>query len=49
MIMGKWLEGRVIENRHWTPALFSLRVAGPMLQFEAGQFVRIAIEERIAT
>lgn len=46
--MGKWLEGRVIENRHWTDALFSLRVEAPRLRFEAGQFVRIAIEERIA-
>jgi ferredoxin--NADP+ reductase len=44
----KWLEGRVIENRHWTEALFSLRVEGPRLGFEAGQFVRIALEERIA-
>jgi ferredoxin--NADP+ reductase len=44
----KWLEGRVIENRHWTEALFSLRVEAPRLSFEAGQFVRIAIEERIA-
>jgi ferredoxin--NADP+ reductase len=42
----KWLEGRVIENRHWTGALFSLRVAGAPLQFEAGQFVRIALDER---
>jgi ferredoxin--NADP+ reductase len=44
----KWLEGRVIENRRWTDALFSLRVEGPRLKFEAGQFVRIALEERIA-
>ncbi|HWD23445.1 MAG TPA: ferredoxin--NADP reductase [Burkholderiales bacterium] len=41
---GKWLEGRVIENRHWTEALFSLRVAGVALAFEAGQFVRIALD-----
>lgn len=40
----KWLEGRVIENRHWTEALFSLRVAGAPLSFEAGQFVRIALD-----
>lgn len=46
--MSKWLEGRVIENRHWTDALFSLRVEAPRLRFEAGQFVRIAIDERIA-
>ncbi|OGA60565.1 MAG: ferredoxin--NADP(+) reductase [Betaproteobacteria bacterium RIFCSPLOWO2_12_FULL_65_14] len=47
----KWLEGRVIENRHWTEALFSLRVAGAAIAFEAGQFVRIALDiggERIA-
>jgi ferredoxin--NADP+ reductase len=44
----KWLEGRVIENRHWTDALFSLRVEAPRLAFEAGQFVRIALDERIA-
>ena len=44
----KWLEGRVIENRRWTERLFSLRVEGPRLGFEAGQFVRIALEERIA-
>ena len=41
---GKWLEGRVLENRHWTEALFSLRVAGVALSFEAGQFVRIALD-----
>jgi ferredoxin/flavodoxin---NADP+ reductase len=40
----KWLGGRVIENRHWTDALFSLRVEAPRLDFEAGQFVRIGVE-----
>ena len=40
----KWLEGRVVENRRWTEALFSLRVAGAPLGFEAGQFVRIALD-----
>jgi ferredoxin--NADP+ reductase len=47
----KWFAGRVIENRHWTDALFSLRVEGVQLAFEAGQFVRIALDiggERIA-
>lgn len=39
-----WLEGKVIENRRWTRSLFSLRVAAPPLAFEAGQFVRIALE-----
>jgi ferredoxin/flavodoxin---NADP+ reductase len=46
-----WLEGKVLENRHWTETLFSLRVAAPRMHFEAGQFVRIALDigaERIA-
>ena len=46
--MAKWLEARVLENRHWTDALFSLRVEAPRLSFEAGQFVRIALEETLA-
>jgi ferredoxin--NADP+ reductase len=47
----KWLPARVTENRHWTDALFSLRVEGPRLAFEAGQFVRLALDvegERVA-
>ena len=40
----KWLTGRVVENRHWTENLFSLRVEAPKLRFEAGQFVRIALD-----
>ena len=47
----KWLTGRVVENRHWTETLFSLRVEGAPLKFQAGQFVRIALDiegERVA-
>jgi ferredoxin/flavodoxin---NADP+ reductase len=47
----KWPTGRLIENRQWTETLFSLRVAGAALGFEAGQFVRIALDingERVA-
>ncbi len=39
-----WLNGRIIENRHWTDSLFSLRVEGVKLGFQAGQFVRIALD-----
>jgi len=39
-----WLAGRVVENRHWTEALFSLRVENAPLRYQAGQFVRIALE-----
>jgi ferredoxin--NADP+ reductase len=46
-----WLEGTVVENRHWTETLFSVRVEGVQLAFQAGQFVRIALDvngERVA-
>ena len=49
--MTTWLTATVVENRHWTGALFSLRVHGVSLSFEAGQFVRIALDvdgERVA-
>src|SRR5687767_11454551 len=53
--MSSWLEGKVVENRAWTKSLFSLRVSmgqpGPRLSFEAGQFVRLALDiagERVA-
>jgi ferredoxin/flavodoxin---NADP+ reductase len=39
-----WLEGTVVENKHWTETLFSLRLQGVKLAFEAGQFVRIALD-----
>jgi len=42
--MSGWLQGRVVENRRWTDALFSLRVEAPPLRFEAGQFVKLALE-----
>ena len=39
-----WITGKVVENRHWTDTLFSLRVEGASLRFQAGQFVRIALD-----
>jgi ferredoxin/flavodoxin---NADP+ reductase len=46
-----WHQGTIVENRHWTESLFSLRLTGPKLEFQAGQFVRIALDiqgERVA-
>jgi len=39
-----WLSGRVVDNRHWSESLFSLRVEGVRVGFRAGQFVRIALD-----
>ena len=49
--MTQWFDTEVVENRHWSETLFSLRVKGATLDFEAGQFVRIALDidgERVA-
>ena len=46
--MSTWLETRVIDNRHWTDSAFSLRLEAPRLDFQAGQFVRIALEPELA-
>lgn len=42
--MTQWFETEVVENRHWTESLFTLRVQGAPLAFEPGQFVRIALD-----
>ncbi|MET0068314.1 MAG: ferredoxin--NADP reductase [Candidatus Thiodiazotropha sp.] len=49
--MDQWLEGEVVEKRHWCDKLYSLRVAADVDPFTAGQFTRLALEvdgERIA-
>jgi len=49
--MSNWLEGRVVGQKRWTDRLCSLQVAAPLGRFEAGQFVKLALDvggERIA-
>lgn len=49
--MSKWLEGRVVGQKHWTDRLLSLQVAAPLGPFQAGQFVKLALDvagERVA-
>ena len=49
--MSKWLEGRVVGQKRWTDRLCSLQVAASLGRFEAGQFVKLALDaggERIA-
>ncbi len=49
--MEKWLEGTVVEKRHWSDKLYSLRLKAPVEGFTAGQFTRLALEidgERVA-
>ena len=49
--MSAWLEGRVAGQTRWTERLFSLRVEAPFGAFQAGQFVKLALDvagERVA-
>jgi ferredoxin/flavodoxin---NADP+ reductase len=39
----RWVEGRVLANRHWTEQLYSLQVDASVEPFEAGQFGRLGL------
>ena len=42
--MSSWVDATVIENKHWTQSLYSLRIQGAINQFEAGQFGRLGLQ-----
>ena len=49
--MADWLKGKVTEKIQWNERLFSLRIKTDFKEFNAGQFVRVALDidgERIA-
>ena len=51
MLESNLVEGRVVENKHWTEHLYSLRVEAGDVPFTAGQFGKLALDidgERIA-
>jgi len=42
--MSRWIEGRVVNNRHWTDQLYSLQVDADIEGFSAGQFGRLGLD-----
>jgi ferredoxin--NADP+ reductase len=42
--MFNWVDGKVIENRHWTDSLYSLRIAADLDPYCAGQFGRLGLQ-----
>src|SRR5687768_15959249 len=42
--MTSWLQGTVLENRRWTDSLYSLKVDAAIEPFDAGQFIRLALD-----
>ena len=49
--MADWLTGKITHKKQWNDRLYSLRIAAEFSGFEAGQFVRVALDidgERVA-
>ena len=47
----QWIEGKIVENIHWTENLFSLKITADIDNFTAGQFTSLALDlngERVA-
>ncbi len=42
--MSRWVQGTVVQNRHWTDQLYSLQVKAEIRTFVAGQFGRLALD-----
>ncbi len=42
--MALWVTGKVVENKHWSGALHSLRVDAVIEPYEAGQFIKLGLE-----
>lgn len=42
--MTDWVEGKVVGQKRWTDALYSLQVDADLAPFEAGQFGKLALE-----
>ena len=42
--MGNWVEGKVVENKHWTDLLYSLKIEAEIDPFIAGQYGRLGLE-----
>ena len=42
--MSNWIKAKVIENKHWTDLLYSLRIEADIDPFTAGQYGRLGLE-----
>ena len=34
----KWVQGEVVDVKHWTETLYSVKVSAPNVEFIAGQY-----------
>ena len=39
----KWVQGEVVNVKHWTESLYSVRISAPEVKFIAGQYTKISL------
>lgn len=42
--MSNWVQGKIIENKHWTDLLYSVRIEANIDPFIAGQYARLGLD-----
>ena len=39
----KWVQGEVVDVKHWTETLYSVKVSAPNVEFIAGQYTKVSL------
>ena len=39
----KWVQGEVVDVKHWTESLYSVKVSAPNVEFIAGQYTKVSL------
>jgi ferredoxin--NADP+ reductase len=39
----KWVQGEVVNVKHWTESLYSIRISAPEVKFIAGQYTKLSL------
>jgi ferredoxin--NADP+ reductase len=42
--MNEWVKGRVLGKHQWNARLFSLQIDAPVVDFKAGQYIKVALD-----
>lgn len=42
--MVDWIEGKITGKKHWSQALYSLQIDAPLVEFKAGQYIKVALD-----
>ena len=39
----KWIQGEVVDVKHWTESLYSVKISAPNVEFIAGQYTKVSL------